>query len=222
MSSRLIACALAFLAVAAVSAVDWEAFSAASGPELDPDLLDAMAHGDQETWISICTGITRRKDPSIGAFMETLAAGHTGTNDWRIEHCLRIILDGLLDGPLSTGERGARVDANAASLDVLFSSVMEWRDPQLLGLLVRAAALHPSPGGLQAVMNVGRRISEELESNGGFLMPQEASLALDFLASVRSLAHPDFLPQCADIARLSRDGILVDEARSVAGTLASR
>jgi hypothetical protein len=222
MSSRLIACVLALFTAAAASGVDWGAFAAASDPSLDPALLDAMAHGDQETRMAICTGITLRKDPAIGVFIETLAAERPGAHDWRIEHCLRLILAGLIDQGRSLENRRVRADANAAALDLLFTRAVEWQDPQLLGLLMQAVLLHPSSEGLKAVMDVGRRLTDALELNGGLLPPQETALAREYLATAKSLARGDFLPQCAAIARLSRDGILVEAARLAAGTLADR
>ncbi|MGA2977485.1 MAG: hypothetical protein ABSF77_19440 [Spirochaetia bacterium] len=201
-------------------AIDWEAFASGTDPSLDPALLQVLASGDQETDISVYRGLAMRSDPSVGAFIEALALNHLGDSIWRTELYLRVLLEKLFDPGLGEEALQTRIKANSGALDMMFSRISDWQNPQLLDVLTRIAPRISRPSGTRAVMDVGQRIISELYSGKGFLLPQETSLAMDYLAAVDGLANQDFLPQCAEIARLSRDKALVETARSTAKKLA--
>ena len=55
----------------------------------------------------------------------------------------------------------------------------------------------------------------------GFDHYQDLALALDFLSAVERTRRPEFLGQCTDIARLSREKTVVQRAREVARAIAA-
>jgi hypothetical protein len=207
-------------AASAAFAVDWAAFAAASDPSLDPALLEAMRTGDLETRLAICSGLPRRPDPDLSAFIRTLSAEHAGPSDWRTEQYLRLLLAGLLE-VADQGAAAARLDRNGAALDELLAGISDWGDPQLVGLLVRVAALRPSAVGIRAVIDAGGRVRARLAATGGPLLPRERSLALDVAAAARSLGDALLLGVCSDIARLSSDAEVIGAARAAARALAA-
>jgi hypothetical protein len=205
----------------ALPAQDWEAFAAGSSSEQDAVLLSAMAGGDLETALSICRGVSLRADPYMGRIIQVLTAAHTGTSSWRSELLLRVLLQPV--GAAQSGEvfRRARVSSNAEVLAYLFLRMNDWTDFQLAGVLVRIAPLAASTEALQAVAYVGSWIAGELQEGIGLLSSQETGLALDFLESAMTLGRPELAEQCAAIARLSREPVLMSAARTAARALLS-
>jgi hypothetical protein len=74
---------------------------------------------------------------------------------------------------------------------------------------------------MHAIMDTGASVVRELESSDGLVPSEDAALVLDFLQAARRTARSDFFPYCAAIARLSRDKVIVDAARSAAAGLAA-
>jgi hypothetical protein len=150
-----------------------------------------------------------------------LAAAHTGTGSWRNELLLRTLLQPVADVQSGIDFRRARIAANANALDDLFTRMGDWADAQLAGALVRLAPLAASPEALRAVARMGARIVDGLAHGNGLLPSQEGALALDYLDSAAALGRQELAEQCAEIARLSREPVLLRAARASARTLLS-
>jgi hypothetical protein len=202
-------------------ALDWEALAEGSSSAQDTVLLSAMAEGDLETGLSICRGVSRRTDPSMTGIIMAIAAAHVGTNSWRSELLLRTLLQPIADVQSGIDFRRARIAANADALDDLFTRVGDWKDAQLAGALARIAPLAATFEALRAVARIGARIVDGLAKGNGLLPSQEEALALDYLDSATALGRQELAEQCAEIARLSREPILMKAARSTARILLS-
>jgi hypothetical protein len=218
-SGRSIASLLFMLLPIALPALDWESFAESSSSVQDTVLLSAMGEGDLETALEICRGVSRRADPSMAAIIEALADSHTGSAFWRNELLIRTLLQPVAAAETEAEFRKARASANAGILDDLFARIGDWSDPQLAGVLVRIAPLSASPQALQAVAYIGTRIVHWLQNGKGLIPSQEAGLALDYLDSAIALGRGELGAQCAEIARLSRDAVIVKAARTAAMTL---
>lgn len=224
MSSRT-AFALALLAFALASAPlraqDWESFAASSSRALDPEILRIMAESGLEENIAICRGLGRRGDADVQVFIDSLAAGHVAKTAVGTEVLLRWLLSTALGA--RTGEQDLRAwqEANAPAVDMLFSRIDQWGNPQLKAALVRLALIARNSQGTRAIMAVGTGLVRELESSGGLIPSEDMALALDFLSAARSTARSELFDPCVEIARLSRDAVLVSAARSTAKALAA-
>ena len=213
--------ALLALAAAPLEAQDWESFAASSDRSMDPILLRVMAESGLEENIGICKGLGRRQDPDVSVFIDSLAAGHVSKTATGTEVLLRWLLATVLDA--HPGEESLRAwrDANAGSMDMLLEKIDQWEEPQLRGALLRFALIDNTPQGMRAIMEVGTGAVSRLERSDGMIGAEDAALALDFLSAARKAARSDFFPYCVQIARLSRDAILVKAARTAAAALAS-
>ncbi len=200
---------------------DWESFAASSDRSADPVILQTMAAGDLETDIALCKGIGRRSDSDLGSILESFAAGHSARTAVRTELLLRYLLAGVIAAHPEEPSLLSWAKTNASALDVLLLNITDWRNPQLKGVLLTFAVIVPGRQGMHAIMDVGTSLVRELESSEGLIPSEEAALALDFLDAARKADRADFFPSCAAIARLSRDKVLVDAARSAASALAS-
>ena len=123
-----------------------------------------------------------------------------------------------------TGEAPLRnwATANTDALSMLFAMIAEWKSPQLKGTLLKFALAAPGQEGLHAIMDVGASVVSELNASPDGLIPsQDAALALDFLNAASGSARTDFLAYCTDIARLSRDAVIVAAARAAAVSLST-
>src|SRR5208337_1341926 len=136
-----------------------------------------------------------------------------------------LLLRYLLEGARSANPQDASLlkwaVTNASALDALLFKITEWKSPQLEGVLLSFAVIAPGPQGMHAIMDVGASLVRELESSQGLIPSEDAALVLDFLDAARKAGRSDFFPSCAAIARLSRDKVIVDAARSAAAALAS-
>ena len=213
--------ALFALPAASVHAQDWESFAASSRHPMDPVILRIMAESDLEQNIGICKGLGRRPDADVSVFMDSLAAAHVAKTAPETEVLLRWLLASALAANPQEGSLRAWHDANAASVDMLLEKITQWRDAQLKGTLLGFALIANSSVGMRAIMEVGTGVVRELERSDGLIPSEDAALALDFLAASRKAGRSDFFPSCVEIARLSRDAVLVKAARSAAAALAS-
>ncbi|MGO9309929.1 MAG: hypothetical protein ACLQDL_12990 [Spirochaetia bacterium] len=221
MSSRGIFPLLFLLAARVLCAQDWESFAAASDRSADPIILQTMAAGDLETNIALCKGLARRSDSDCRAILESLAAGHASRTTLHSELLLRYLLEGVRSANPQEASLAQWAAANASALDELLFRIAEWRSPQLEGVLLAFALIAPGPQGMHAIMDVGDSLVRELESSAGLIPSEREALVLDFLAAARKADRADFFPSCAAIARLSRDKVIVEAARSAAAALAS-
>ncbi len=225
MSSRtatslvLLGCLLLTGGVCQAAALDWEAFAAASGSSQDPVLMEAMAARDLDTDIAICKGVARRAAP-VGGFLEALAAGHHGADAARTELLLRVLLDPLVPADMSDSEVASRLGPNMASVEALMGRIAEWRDPQLVAVLVRLCRFADPKVGLPTLMLVGTRIARDLRKERGQLTPQEVGLGLAFCDAAQRTGNMDFLQPCQQIVDLSQDAALVERARTASKVLA--
>jgi hypothetical protein len=213
---------LAFaMAAAPVGAQDWESFAASSGRALDPEILRIMAESGLEENIAICRGLGRRADGDVQVFIDSLAAGHVTKTAVATEVLLRWLLSTALEARTGEQELRAWQEANASAVDMLLSRIDQWGNPQLKAALVRLALIANNSQGIRAIMDVGTGLVRELERSGGLIPSENAALALDFLSAARNTARSEFFAPCVEIARLSRDAVLVNAARSAAKALAA-
>jgi hypothetical protein len=221
MSSRAVFSALLMLIAAVAIAADWGTLAAGSDRTLDTTLVSALNTEDFGTAIMICEGIGRRGEPYAGDVIASLAAGNPGRTDSQRELLLRILLEKLFDPARDEPAIQARIAANSEELDSLVGRIAQWKDPQLVGVLVRVLPSLPGKTALPALAEAGSRAIDELRQGMGLVSPQEGAL-LDFLSSVERISSEDFLEQCTAIARLSRDKVIVDRARAIARAIASQ
>jgi len=220
MSSRgVIASALFLIVAAAAHPLDWRSFAASTDSGSDAILIDAFASGDTETRLAICAGIGLRPDPYDARIIEIVADGHRGNAAWEAEVFIRALLASVFDNAQGESQLRERIRVNAPALDLLFTRMSEWRDPQIVEALVDLAPLCPGMGRLGALMETGTRLARHLTDSRGMLDPQERSLALAFLRAAAAIGDVVFLSSCTEMARLSRDRVVVDQARAAARAL---
>jgi hypothetical protein len=222
MSSRAVFSSVLILVALAASASDWGTLAAESDRTLDPMLLAAMQDEDFDTKVLICEGVGRRGDPFAGDIIASLMAGNVGKKSDPVELLLRTLLKGLFDPSRGEDGIGERIAANRDELDSMAGRMAEWRDPQLVGALVRILPSLSTPKALPALAQAGLRVVKVLEKGNGVIPSQEDALILDFLSSVERTRRVEFLEQCTAIARLSREKLIVDRARAVARVIVSQ
>jgi hypothetical protein len=212
-----------FLIAAAspAAAQDWAAFAERSGRADDPLLVQALADGDFGERALICSGIGRRDDPYAADIVQWLLERNAGAGRFQFEILLRMLLQGLFDPARGDQRMRAAVTANAAALGAMIARIDLWTDPQLKSALVRLFPHMPAADVLPALLAVGSDLVHILESEKGLLPPQDMGLAMDYLAAVEALKAGDAFAQCAALARLSREKVLVDRARAVARAVAA-
>jgi hypothetical protein len=215
--------ALAFLVLAAAApwAQDWESFAALSTRAVDPEILRIMAESNLDDNIAICKGLGRRTDADVQVFIHWLADRHMGRTALGTEVLLRWLLSTVLDARNGEQELRAWQDANAPALELLLDRIDQWADPQLKAVLVRHALIANNSQGIRAIMDVGTGLVRKLERSDGLIPSEDAALALDFLAAARRVGRSELFPACVEIARLSRDVVLVSAARAAAKALAA-
>ncbi|MGA2642001.1 MAG: hypothetical protein ABSG21_13995 [Spirochaetia bacterium] len=221
MSSRGVSTLLLLLIACHVSAQDWESFAASSDRSADSIILQTMSAGDLETNIAICKGLARRGDSDVSSILESLAAGHSARTAVSTELLLRYLLQGVLDAHPQEASLQDWAMTNDAALDMLLFRITEWRSPQLQGVLLAFAVIAQGRQGRHAIMDVGASLVSELQASAGLIPSEDAALALSFLNAARRAMRSDFFAYCAEIARLSRDEVIVRAARSAASALAS-
>jgi hypothetical protein len=221
MSSRSASTLLFILLSVPLFGLDWEGFAASSDRSADPIILQTMAAGDLEVNIALCRGVARRGDADVRSIIESLAAGHAARTALSTELLLRYLLQGVLDANPREAMLRIWAATNAGSLEMLLFRINEWKSAQLQGVLLAFAVIAPGPQGMHAIMDVGASVVRELDASSGLIPSEDAALVLDFLSAARRAARSDFFPYCAAIARLSRDKVIVDAARSAAAALTS-
>ncbi|MGD0724798.1 MAG: hypothetical protein ABSB63_04475 [Spirochaetia bacterium] len=222
MSSRAVISIMLILVSLGASAADWGTLAADSDRTLDPALLSALRNEDFDTKVLICAGVGKRADPYAGDIIASLMATRAVKTSDTVELLLRTLLQGLFDPSRGESWISDRIEANRDVLDSMAGRMAEWRDPQLAGALVRIIPSLHTPRALPALAQAGSRVVRALERGSGAMLPQELALALDFLSAVEKTRRPDFLAQCTDIARLSREKFIVDRARAVAQEIAAQ
>jgi hypothetical protein len=209
-------CALLLIAALPAVAQDWGAFAARSGRADDPILVQAIAEGDFGQKALICTEIGRRDDPYAADIIQWLLERNAGTGRAQVEILLRMLLQGLFDPARGAQRMQSAVSENAAALASMTTRIDRWTDPQLKSTLVRLFPLMPAADALPALLVVGSDLVGLLESRNGQIPFQETGLAMDYLAAAEAMKAGDAFAQCAAIARLSREKVLVDRARAAA------
>ena len=212
-------CLLLFTAALPARAQDWGAFAERSGRADDPALVQALEEEDFSGRVLICAGIGRRDDPYAADVIDWLLARSAGEEKPRAEILLRVMLNGLLDPARGQERIRTTVEENAAALGSMIARIDTWTDPQLKAALVRVFPAMPPTDVLPALLTVGTDLEDLLRTAGGTTSPAQAGLALDYLAAVESMKARDCFEQCAAIARLSREKVVVDRARAVAREL---
>jgi hypothetical protein len=198
---------------------DWAAFAARSTHQDDPQLIQTIASVDFDTRLSICRGIGGRADPFAGDIIDSFFARYSTRESYRDSLLLRELLAGLFDPARGDADVRARVIANESSLASMAGRLSDRTDPQLAGSLVRILPLMPPGTALSALMDVGARLTYALRRSGGEIPQQLSGLALDYLGAAALLKSQDTLEQCIEIARLSREKVIVDKARQTVRTL---
>jgi hypothetical protein len=216
-----VTCVLLLVTSAMVAADDWGTFAARSSRVDDPLLLQVMGEEDLTTKALICGGVGRREDPYAADIIGSLMDRNAGGERVQVELLLRLLLQGLFDPARGDKKIQSAISANAGVLDSMIYRIDRWADPQLKSTLVRLFPSMPAEKVLPALLTVGSELLESLSSENGLLPPQRMGLAMDYLATVEKMKCRDALDQCAALARLSREKVLVDRARSVAGVVAA-
>jgi len=216
MSSRAVISLVLILVSLVASAADWGTLAAGSDRTLDPTLLSAMQNEDFGTKLLICAGVGNRGDPFAGDIIAALMAGNSGKTRDTVELLLRTLLQGLFDPSKGENWISDRIMANRDVLDSMAGRMTDWRDPQLVGALVRILPGLNTPRALPALSQAGSRVVKALQKGNGAIPSQELALVLDFLSAVARTHRSEFLEQCTEIARLSREKLVVDRARAVA------
>jgi hypothetical protein len=203
-----------------VSAQDWETFAASSDRSQDSFIIETMKQGELEAQLSLCRGLGRRADSNVEAVIDSLVAGYAPGTASRTELLLRQLLVSARTAHRQDTDLPSWVAANAASLETLLAGMARWRAPMLKVELVSLAAIAGGPAARRALLEAGAGVGQALKGSGGLLSGEETALALAFLEAARRAPSADLLPACADIARLSRDGTVVDAAREAAAACA--
>jgi hypothetical protein len=203
-----------------LSAQDWESFAAASDRSEDSLILQTLKGADLDTEIAICRGLGRRQDRNVEAALDFLTENYAPGTAARTELLLRWILAAARQAHPGEEDLAAWISDNASSTDTLMDGMSRWKSPMLKGELIALAVIARRPSSQPALMEAGDGVVKLLQATGGFLSGEDTSLAMAFLAAAERTAAPDFLPVCADIARLSREKTIVDAARSAAAAIA--
>ena len=212
------ACAL-LLCPCAAGAAEWGRLVEASDRSLDPAILEAFETGDYDTRLSICEAMGRRSDPLAAGLLAALLADFSRLRGYRGEHLLRVLLESLFDPHLGPAVLRERYEANT---EQLLAAELRWdafADPQLKAALLRILPLFDPSRSLPLLMAAGRSLIDALEKRGGLLPQAETGLLLDFLTTVEGLPDSEFLDPCLEVARLSREKIVIDRARALARKL---
>ena len=190
---------------------------------MDGFILQSIAEGDLETGIALCKGLGRRKDLDVQAVIDYLVTRRAPGSEVKSEVMLRWLVVSAKEAHPEADSLRAWTAANSPSVGMLLERISLWKSAQLKGALLALAVIAPGDRGTRAIMDVGGDVVRELEDSPDGLIPsQDIALALDFLAAARRSAMAEFFPVCADIARLSREKVLVDAARSAATYLSAR
>jgi len=207
----------------ALLAQDWEGVAARSGRSMDDFIVQSIADGDLGTGIALCKGLGRRQDLDVQAVIDAIVARRTPGSEVKSEVMLRWLVTSAREAHPQAESLRAWAAANSRSVDMLLGRISLWKSAQLKGALLELAVIAPEDRGARAIMDVGQDVVRELEDSPDGLIPsQDTALALDFLAAARRSARADFFPVCVQVARLSRENVLVDAARSAAQELAAR
>ncbi len=212
---------LLLFSVCSISAAaqDWSVFVAASNRADDPFIIDMLKDADLETRIRICQALGSRRDPYAEDILSWLLAGFSTSSEFKDELLLRVAMKALFDDAPGAKALQDRLDANADFLNGLVENIGELKDPQLRGSILRLLPRLTAVNRLPALMEVGADLINALQQGGGWLSAPERALADDYLATVQGIGDPDFMEQCLQMARLSRDAGLTREARRTAGML---
>jgi hypothetical protein len=203
-----------------LTAMDWEAFVAHSSRSDDGLILDALKQADLETSIQICQALGVRKDPSAEDILMWLLAGFSRSSGYKNEILLRVVMKSLFRSSQGDAALKDRLDANASFVDEIVNTIARFQDPQIKGEILRLLPRLPAANRLTALMETGAEVVRALQQDDGRLSPAENGLAYDYLATVREIGGADFMDQCLELARLSRDPILTEKARQVAAGIA--
>ena len=215
------ACALLLCVGAASRASQWGPIVEASDRSLDPAILEAFQTGDFDTQIEICAAMGRRSDPLAAGLLAALLAGFSRQDAHRGEHLLRVLLESLFDPRLGEAGLRERFEANREELLAAQSRWDSFADAQLKGALLRILPFFESSLSLPFLMAAGKSLVEALDASDGLLPPGETGLVLDFLGTAQRISTPDFLDPCLEMARLSREKVVIDRARLVAAGIRS-
>jgi hypothetical protein len=219
---RWLICALLITASALASAEDWGTFAARSARADDQILMQALGEGDFGEKAAICSGIGRRDDPYAADVIEWLLERNAGTEKAQVEILLRMVLQGLFDPARGQPRMRSAITENTVALRSMISRIDRWTDPQLKSLLVRLFPFMPAAEVFPALLTVGSGLVNLFASGEGLIPSQEMGLALDYLSVAETMTCHDCFEQCAALARLSREKVLVDRARAAARELLAK
>ncbi len=204
---------------AAARASQWGAFVEGSDRSLDPAILEAFRTGDFDTRREICAAMGRRSDPLAAGLLSELLSDFTRQHAYRGEHLLRVLLDSLFDPRQGQAILRQRIEANREELVAALSRWNSFADAQLKGALLRILPYFDPSLSLPVLMAAGQSLVDALDARKGLLTPDETGLVLDFLGVTQQIGTPDFLDPCLSVARLSREKVVIDKARSVAASI---
>ncbi len=215
--SRLFLALLVLFAVARPAAALWREFALASDRRLDDVILEALEGATFDEKLEILSAVGQRDDPYIGAYLDAFLLDQS-SRPTESEHLLRILLDIAFPRTAPLERLAGRVAANETALLAAAARLSSFSDPQLCAAIVRVIPL--LPGGRGDLLALVDRIVDRLELRAGLLDPRENGLLLDTLAAIRAIGSPDFLDPVLAVARLSREGVVVERARATALVLA--
>jgi len=206
--------------VMSAEAIDWGDFVAHSSRGDDSFILDELKDADLETSIQICQALGARSDPYAEDILSWLLAGFSRSSGYRNDLLVRVALTSLFEEGQGQAALQARLDANASFLDALVKNIRRFHDPQLTGMILRLLPRMAAMNRLTPLMETGADLVAQLSRNEGRLSTTENALANDYLATVQEIGGADFMEQCLEVARLSRDSVLTENARKVAAKIA--
>jgi hypothetical protein len=208
---------LALFAAAHPAGALWREVALASDRSDDPVILDVLEGATLDERLEILEAVGERADPFIGAYLDDFLLRHT-SRPAESEHLMRVLLDAAFPRSTDLSLLDGRVGPNQAALLAASARLPTFTDPQLCAAIVRLIPL--LPGGRGDLLGAVDRLAGRLARGDGFLDPREDALLLDVLEAMGRVGSPDFLEPALAIARLSREKVVVERARTVARALA--
>lgn len=208
---------LALLGAAMRAPAQWGDVALASDRSFDGVILEALGGAELAERIEILSAVARRDDPFIGAYLDAYLLRHA-SRPAESEHLLRVLLDAAFPRTAALSALAERVAPNRDALLAAAARLDTFADPQLCAAIVRVIPL--LAGGRGDLLALLERLCALVRARDGLLDPRQSGLLLDALEAARAIGSPDFLAPVLEAARLSRERVVVERARSVALALA--
>jgi len=215
--ARLLVALLALVAGTLPAAALWREFALASDRSYDDVILELLDGATLEERLEILKAVGERADPFIGAYLDAFLL-RPASRPAESEHLIRVLLESAFPRSTPLEQLAARVAPNTDPLLAACSRLATFGDPQLCAAIVRLIPL--LPGGRADLLGVVDRLIGLLERGDGLLDPRDDGLLLDTLEAMGRTGSRDFLEPALAVARLSREKVVVHQARTVARALA--